>query len=340
MPYTQYANFLQDYFGGLNPDHVRAVFDARLQALDNGPIVNAVVASSEKAPQDDDVKKLANNFLVGCDPEFVVAEKADKVYNVISAGIPHEGEVGYDHNGLVVEVRPKPTMGTYALVKRIKQIIKENPALALVADKKWRAGACFKTKLDAEGLDPLVNRRVRERTLTLGGHIHFDIAPPPNYDDADHVRRMKALDRGTRYLEKLDILPFAESVLRRQLGARATNADVKYGQFGDWRPAQGGSHGNRHIEYRTMASWLFDPKVAYTAMTLSKLIAVSPQLALDTLKVSNISFENLKAFFELYRHKDDNACRELENLLDGKTIKGIQADPDSDFKKNWKELSF
>ena len=347
MPYTDYNQFLRDYFAGIDA-HFNAVGGHPAPIPAGGEVGgaqfvvgNIVVATAEAAAKDDDVTRLANNFLVGCDPEFVVAEKADKVYNVLSAGIPHEGEVGYDHNGLVVEVRPQPAMGTYALVKRIRQIIKTNPALALIADKKWRAGACFKTKLDAEGVDPLDNgRRVRERTLTLGGHVHFDIQPPQNDGDPDHVRRMKALDRGTRYLEKLDILPFSESVLRRQLGARARDINIRYGQYGDWRRAHGGTHGGYHIEYRTMASWLYDPRVAYVSMTLAKLIAVSPQLALDTLKATNINYKNLVAFFELFRHKDDNAKRVLETLLDGKEVTNVQADPDVDFKKNWKEIAF
>lgn len=310
---------------------------ARANPVRNAPDLVVKIEAANSA--DEDVSKLANNFLVGCDPEFVVVDKPEVVYNVQTAGVPHEGEVGWDHGGLVVEIRPKPAMGTYAVVKRIQGTIQKNTSLALIMDRKWRAGAAFRTKTAETVVDPITGVRGRERLLTLGGHVHFDIAPPPTREEDEHVRRMKALDRGTTYLEKLDILPKDESTLRRIHGSKATTNDAKYGQLGDWRPARGGSHGGYHIEYRTMASWLYHPKVAYMAMTLAKLCAVSPQLALDTLKARNVSYENLKALFELYRHKDDNAKRALENLLDG-DIKAIQCDPDVDFKKNWKELSF
>jgi hypothetical protein len=303
--------------------------------------LQAVAATNEAAqPKVKEVKEedempehLANSFLVGCDPEFVVIDKPDMVLDARTVGIGQRGEVGYDHSGLMLEIRPEAAKGTYALLRRIKRIIDTNEQLKKVSSKKWRAGGLIKTKV-ATGPD---------RILTLGGHVHLDI-PPVGYGMTDaetHNLRLSAMDRVTRYMEKLDILPTEESATRRIEGARLPTGS-RYGQWGDWRTA-GENEGNGRrvrMEYRTPVSWLYDQKAAYLLMTAIKLAAVSPQLAMDTLKVRNINFDAFKQFFEAYRHKDTNARRALESLLDVKNIKQLQADPDRDIRDAWKTLEF
>jgi hypothetical protein len=289
-----------------------------------------------KEEPDDMKEKLVNNFLVGCDPEFAILGADGFAFNVEGV-IPHDGEVGYDHSGLVVEIRPKPAHGAYNIVKSLRKTINSNELLMKLSDKKWRSGGIVKSKRRG-GVPAREGHANGETPLTLGGHVHFGIKPPVAGVEENHVLRIKALDRVTKYLEKLDILPEAESEVRRKEGAKAYNGTV-YAQWGDWRPA--GERGREdHIEYRTMASWLFDPKVAFACITASKLAASSPQLALDTLKARNISFEAFKNFVELYRFKDCNARRLLERLLDTGGLKSIHGDPESDFKNNWKELGF
>jgi hypothetical protein len=285
---------------------------------------------------------LANPFLIGCDPEFVILDGPKKALNAQNLGIGHAGEIGYDHNGVVIEVRPQPGKGTYTLLQRIKRALNSNANLKKATEKHWRSGALVELnqadplRLNAAGVrqgNPPV------RKLTLGGHVHLDI-PPLGYagvDEDTFHKRLNAMDRVTKYMEHFDILPKAESAVRREEGAKMPQGS-RYGQWGDWRTA---GEGRIRMEYRTPASWLYCPKAAYLVLTGIKLAATSPQLVIDTLKVKTISEANFRRFFELYRHKDANARRLLEKLLDGKTLKSLVTDPDTDVRKAWeKELSF
>jgi hypothetical protein len=270
--------------------------------------------------EEDMAEKLVNPFQIGCDPEFVVLEPNGHIHNV-AADFDRDGSgvVGFDHQGLEVEIRPNPARGSYALLKRIQAIIKTNPRLKKIEGFKWRAGAVVKNG---------------NRNLTLGGHVHLDISPrDPNDRLGETFKlRLNALDRCTKYLEALDILPRDECALRRDVGD-PNNAGQRYGKWSDYREKGDGTR----FEYRTMSSWLYDPTAAYLALTMAKLAATAPQLAVETLKVRSISYENLKEFFELFRHKDTNAKRALDKLL-VKNVTQLQAQPDVDFKNAWKEL--
>lgn len=265
--------------------------------------------------------KLANDFLVGCDPEFCVLQPDGKVLDVQNV-LPHDGEVGYDHGGLEAELRPKPAKGTYALLKRLRILILQHEKLNKLATYRWRAGAAVQTP---------------GRLLTMGGHVHFGLLPRgedvTDRDGAKFDMRLKALDRTTKYLEALDILPRDESALRREKGDKA-NPNQQYGKWSDIRICDP----DRHIEYRTMASWLFDPTPAYIALTAAKLAAAAPQLTLDTLKANNFSYVNFVNFFEVFRHKDTNAKRALEKLIDGHEVKVLQLPPDANFRASWEKL--
>jgi hypothetical protein len=206
-------------------------------------------------------------------------------------------EIGYDHGGRVGEFRPEPTKGTYALTKKLQRLIKSD-VVGRVGAAKLRAGARI-------GRD------------TLGGHVHLGF-PVPRANDG----RISALDRVTDVLEKLDILPQAECSARRGAGA--------YGRFGDARDSNG------HMEYRTMASWLHDPRVAYLCLTAAKLAACDPKGTVDTLP-AGASFNALVEWFRSYRSKDINARRALERVL-SLGHKPLQVYPDVDFRERWREL--
>jgi hypothetical protein len=272
--------------------------------------------------------KLVNNFVIGCDPEFCIIDSKGRVVNVATSFGDPGGEVGYDHNGLEVELRPKPAKGAYMVVKRMQDILNTNERLKKYLDYKWRSGAVVEM--------PDQNRR-----LTLGGHVHLDI-PPAGHGgaQAEHENRIAALDRYTRYMEELDLLPKQESLIRREKGDPMNRAQ-RYGQWGDWRVAGNDrtGAGKARTEYRVMASWLYSPKIAYLALTGAKLAATAPTVALDTLKARNICYENLKAFFEHFRHRDTNAVRALDRVLNVDLAK-IQAQPDVNFRSAWERLNF
>jgi hypothetical protein len=251
-------------------------------------------------PEDEDMKEgftgMLNTFLVGCDPEFVALNGSGTQLN-LAPHFPDDGEIGFDHGGRVGEFRPEPTRGTYALTKRLQRLIK-SPQIERLGASKLRAGA-------------------RVGRDTLGGHVHLGF--PVGQASKE---RVAALDRVTQVLEALDILPAAECSARRGGGA--------YGRFGDIRDSAG------HTEYRTMASWLLDPKVAFLCLTAAKIAACDPKGTVDTLSV-NATFNHLVEWFRNYRTKDINARRALERVL-SLGHKAIQVYPDVDFRERWREL--
>jgi hypothetical protein len=258
-----------------------------------------------------------NGFLVGCDPEFVALDGQGNLVNLRQRGMRAEGEVGYDHEGRVGELRPQAAKSTFTLVKRLQELL-TGDGLKPVADAKLRAGAM----IEAGGV-----------SQPLGGHFHYDLRPPNEGDflyepsqTKEHQQRIAGLDALTQTLEHLDILP------QKECEARRNQALYQYGRFGHWRPA---GEKDQRTEYRTLASWLFDPAAAMLALTGAKLATVAPDVAQDKLKGE---YKGLVGFFEAFRGKDGDATRTLEKLLDGKDVKALQAKPDAELREAWKEL--
>lgn len=250
--------------------------------------------------------RLVNSFLVGCDPEFVTIHNGRRCN--VNDHLPHQGVVGWDHGGRIAEIRPDPSRGAYRLIKTMQKVLLEEPTLQQLVHRRWRAGAIYN-----DG----------NTTEALGGHIHIDI-PWDNRGEP-----VKALDALTKKLESLDILPKNESIERRRVG--------DYGKYGDARPAGSGQQvGGYRVEYRTMASWLFSPSIAFVCLSGAKLAAHAPDSALEALK-GPASYKQLIKFFELFQGEDDNADRVLERVLDKGNLK---ADPDADVRKAWERLGF
>lgn len=252
--------------------------------------------------------KVVNDFLVGCDPEFAVVGsgriRAARGYLPLGEGI------GDDHGGVIGELRPDPSKSCWTLLNRIGLLIQK---LAIIPDK-CKAGAFV-----ADG----------EREYGLGGHIHLDVSPfdgvlgGRGYGEK-HPARVAALDLLTSVLEKLDILPSKECVLRRQ--------QTEYGKYGAFRAQTSGSR--YRTEYRTMPSWLTSPRVAYAALTGAKLATVDPEGTLDTLK-GVTSFSGLRNWIMGYVSKDRDAERLASWLTEGH--KSMLVDPDGDFREKWEK---
>lgn len=245
------------------------------------------------------MRKFANSFEVGCDPEFVVLYKSNgALRNVQDLG---QGPVGWDHSGHCAEIRPEKARGTWTLIKRMQELLTKYPKLASVRDGfKWRAGALFESG---------------STRICLGGHVHFDI-----HATKFPVSALDALDKVTCVLERTDILPTVECGKRRALG--------HYGSFGQIRT----DTPDKHVEYRTMASWLYDPWIAFLSLTAAKLAVVSPESALSAIKKAD-DRDELYRFLEVFRGKDINADRLLEKL--GRSTKWLDAKPDQDLKEAW-----
>ena len=85
-----------------------------------------------------------------------------------------------------------------------------------------------------------------------------------------------------------------------------------------------------------MASWLYDPKVAFLVLTAAKLAAADPGGTMQALKNCG-DFATFEKWLAQYKGKDVNAARATEKLLD-KGLKYIQVDPEVDFRERWERL--
>lgn len=262
---------------------------------------------------------LVNKWLIGCDPEFVIIGPTGELVNTQDI-IPQRGPIGWDHSGYAVEFRPEPARGTFQVLKRLQALV-QSKDMEKLRKYSWRSGAYVKAK--------------PRGVITLGGHVHLDM-PPPNHgngDEDEHHAVIEACDRWTMLMEGLDILPRAESNARRT-DARAVREG--YGQWSDWRPA--GERGER-MEYRTPASWLFDPKVAFLTMTGIKLAAVSPATMLEKVPRTGHGWKHVEALLDCYKGKDSNARRALEKLVEGRSTPAhLHVDPAVNFADRWGTL--
>lgn len=234
------------------------------------------------------------DITLGCDPEFVGYLDGKRInFEYVLPGF--DGQLGYDHGGRVAELRPPPAKFARTIIKRLRAIMQGAPAAARVAS--WKGGAVASNPDTA-----------------LGGHIHLGV----DYQTWQHAL-VPALDALTTQMFKLDILPDQDNKGRERLG---------YGQMGDTRTAMRGTC--RVLEYRSMCSWLFDPKVAMLALTGAKLAAADPSFATETLK-GPASHKKLHAFFEKWRDNSDaKYC--CEQILSGKPL---VAKPDRDIQEAW-----
>jgi len=284
----------------------------RRQVAAPGPLpVNPIPAIKpldldKEVPEEENVK-LANNFLIGCDPEFIGLDKDGKHLN-FSTHLSKGGSLGWDHNGDVLEIRPRASKCAFTLMKRMKAILNAAPDLQ---GGKFRAGAYFTTPT---------------RPLTLGGHVHLDLPYLPK--DLDDRTRVLALDELTSLYEKLDILPKAECEKRRTSDLGTGLVGGGFGKFGDVRDDKG------HIEYRTMASWLFHPRTAYLCLTGAKLVAAHPREALAILLSDKPSERLITKLFASFEARDDDAKRVMEKIIEPR--KNLQSYPDTSIQESWK----
>jgi len=247
-----------------------------------------------------------NTFKIRADPEFIAVDKAGTHINVKPYTVK-EAEVAWDHDGDVLEVKPKPSRFAFRIVRRIQRLLlKHEVSQKLMASGyKFRGGGYIKT--------------VR-RSLGLGGHIHFDLpyTKPVNAGDAVFYARIEALNKMTGYLEGLDILPKVHSSYRH-----------RYAEIETVRKAGDADR----LEYRYMCSWLHSPIAAYLCLTAAKITAAHPE---SCIVGDNISMDNLKAWFERFKEKDVDAARVVERIFEPKL--NLEARLDLDLQSTWKSL--
>jgi hypothetical protein len=271
-----------------------------------------------------------NTFKIGADPEFGVRDKVTKngVIATQHASLS-TNEIGYDHGGHVVELRPKPAYRVQEFLKNIKDLLKKD-ALAPLKKYEWKGGGCF--------------RNIDGHLQAIGGHIHLELPYLGHHgiEESVYKLRVKACDVVTKHLEDLNILPAEESRIRRSAEAGG------WGRFGAVQAAcSPQSYGQPfyRMEYRTPCSWLFDPKVAFVTITGIKLAATMPELAISTLngETDGERWASLVKFFRTFRAIDSDAefvCKRLLKSSNPKCLKALQVNPDCDFRVRWDKFKY
>jgi hypothetical protein len=288
-----------------------------------------------------------NTFRIGCDPEFGVINpdyensSSEPVYcdcgcgeivdgdegceliDVSSYGVSFEGQVGHDHGGEVVELRPNPSYTVSGLIKELKQLL-DSPKLSKVRKFKWRAGAYYAGQ-------------------AFGGHIHIELPFEDHHGVPKDVyrERINACDAVIRELERFNLHPQSECEQRR--------TGSGYGHFGKVTAAQCGEAGRAQyfvrMEYRTPCSWLFDPRIAYITLTGIKLAATNPKFALERLGRGNDTkslWVNFVKFYRSFRLIDQDAlyvCQKFLKTTNPEIIDSLKADTEKDIKEVWSKFS-
>lgn len=303
---AQQAAFNRMYQGIVPP------IPAGLDPIPVNPIPQEVVVENVIPPEDKEMK-LLNPFLIGCDPEFVAFDAEGQHVNV-RYNLPHAGEIGWDHSGDVLEVRPRPAKSSFTLLKHIWDNLK-NPNL--LPKHKFRAGAYLE----------FPNKKV-----CLGGHVHLDL--PFEIKSSQSRYRVLALDEITELFEQTDILPAKECEKRRKQGMNImalAPGFQPYGAFGDVRKADTADR----TEYRTMASWLYSPITSFLCLTAAKLAAFAPKETVVQLGNGAPSIGKVARYFEAFAGQDDDAKRVVERVLEPGLR--LQRDPDANILESWKK---
>jgi hypothetical protein len=307
---------------------------------------------------------MINDFRIGADPEFIMADK-DALLHMWPDDdeeiVTEAGVVGPDHGGYVAELRPKPAMGSYGLVRRIKTLLTA-PDWGNHRNYRWLAGPVQTVQAPAEdgGCDCCCRQhcacdydwdeRHEELVQPLGGHIHLDIkGNDPRWDAV-----VDALDEQHRFFENLELYPKDDCDTRRVEGygkhrwvtANSAGGDDDHGDRYekadlDRHVAQGYTNAERyHMEFRTPPSWLYHPRLAMLSLTSAKLAAADPAGTIEALRDKPIALNTLRDWYERYRGKDENATRVLDNILHGKRVSQLQFDTSVDLKDVWQTIDF
>ncbi len=253
-------------------------------------------------------------IMIGSDPEFTIK----KGNSFISAYDIIKGgtsaKFGTDGNSSTGEIRPEASDSPEGHFKNIESLLKEN--LSKMSD-------IYKIDLTND-------------YQTIGGHLHIS-----GVDQAKIRKLVKNLDN---FLGLPFMLIEPKEVFNRHLGGG-------YGVLGDYR-TEGCSNGTK-VEYRTLPSWLSDPKLTKMTLAVAYVIADETQNGkldsdlLPTFFQSTAILETLEqpnAWINM-----ENICKQTEQLKTFKLYPKYKEDIDMfvdmvknhqkfdlDFQKNWK----
>lgn len=285
-----------------------------------------------------------NPFKLGCDPEFVVVNEDSliTVGNILPGGL---GRVSYDHGGLCVEIRPKPSYHVSDVIKDIYEIL-TGPELQPLRPFKWLGGGYAQmpktVTLFSDGqLAP--HDQFGERRVYIGGHVHIEL-PYRDFHNTDTYAfndRVESYDFFVKTLESVGIIHREQAIARRTV----------WGKFGETQVAHNNSNDPGKVfyrtEYRTPYSWMTDPRHAMIVMTGIKLASVAPLFAnevFNKFRESNQldNFEKLVYFFRKFQAFDADAKLVAKRILKDKkpeTLANLKANPERNFQETWNEYA-
>lgn len=251
-------------------------------------------------------QRLANHFLLGADPEFVLHDGANRV-DARVLDLKAGPAFGADNNGRLCELRPEPSRSALAVLASMwlamRWMVVYHPD---VLPLHWRAGSYYLS----DG---------------LGGHIHFG------------RKRKKFREREVLALDRLAHLQFVAGIFDREEGrlrvrqAQGAPAGQPYGALGDVRLQP---HG---WEYRTLPSWLDNPWLAYFNLVTSKLVVAFSDLVptlcqADATLSAEQARQQLRMLLAYFAPADDDARLALAIL----TRRGLPGHASGMvFKQDW-----
>lgn len=225
--------------------------------------------------------KLVSDQLIGCDPEFIIANKGRLVtpwtpFQVDGVNWTDYAQRKFGSDGQYFELRPDPSTSTFDLTYKIKKL--------LMTGKKYIKGG----ERYSWFANPSWHRNHR-----VGGHIHIG--------GTHTTRREEALQRTAECIEECDLIPKDYSRKRREIYGET---QIRDDHSDEMEP---------HWEFRWLGTWLFHPKVTFAVLTLAKLSQVDTKKTVSLMNKRQ-AFGSLMELAMTYQEMDSDANR-LFNLL-------------------------
>lgn len=197
-------------------------------------------------------------MLIGSDPELCVLNTNGNKCNELNAIFDHDGEIGWDHNGRVLEIRPAPAATPEELTENVRAIV---GVAKDMLPNRYSLHAC--TAWSMSGMSP----------EAFGCHFHIS----DDYHQADWWNGMCQLMSVLVGLPMLAIVADYDSVALRYGSRRQRYGAIdgmRYCQFGS-----GGHRASRHdeingMEYRSISGLVMKtPELYNAAATLVMSVA-------------------------------------------------------------------
>jgi len=191
--------------------------------------------------------------LVGADPEFVLLDRQGHVVHardVMGTRGTQTSPLGVDSYGLQAELRPEPEVNPEALIRSMKNILKNDKHAPTIANYNWQACSW--------------NR------FGIGGHLHFGT---PKMLEEKKDAKFGFFVVATRLLDELVALPLckieAEGGVQRRINTR-------FGRHGDFRKDTG------RLEWRVPGGdWVAHPDLAAAVVGTSKAVCEEVHRLID-----------------------------------------------------------